>query len=136
MAISTAEEKHRIGEDSICIGDGLTKAMADVLQYLPENTKVNQVLCDLNGERYRTDEYGFAYLRNKEYFEGATNFISPVNRWGDIGAATAPNLINIAIESGLKQYARGPLNLIWTSSDSGKRSALLLALSYSDMTNG
>ncbi|WP_300667627.1 beta-ketoacyl synthase N-terminal-like domain-containing protein [Desulfoluna sp.] len=127
-AESTTEEAHPIGKGTVCTGPGLSAAFADVLHYLPENKQVSRVLCDMNGERYRTDEYGFAALRHSHRFESASNLVAPVNRWGDMGAATAPNLINLAIESGNNGYTGGPFQLIWTSSDSGKRSALLLEL--------
>jgi len=127
-AVSTTEEAHPMGNDTVCTGTGLSAAFAGVLHQLPENRQVSRVLCDLNGERYRTDEYGFAALRHSRCFESVSNLISPVNRWGDMGTATGPNLINLAIESGKDGYAGGSFQLIWASSDSGKRSALLLEL--------
>ncbi len=124
VAVSTCTEKHTIDKDTVCQGRGLSKAMAAVLQSLPENSRIDHIFCDLNGERYRTDEYGFAYLNNKKYFNRASSVTAPAHLWGDIGAAAGPNLINLAIMSGEKQS----YNLIWTSSDSGKRSALLLKI--------
>lgn len=128
VAISTTNEENTIDKDTVCTGEGLTKAMDEVLQHISPEYQVNQIFCDLNGERYRSDEYGFAYLKNRKYFNSPDDFIAPSNHWGDIGAATAPNLINLAIEAGQKKYSKGPYNLVWTSSDAGERSALLLKL--------
>lgn len=127
-AVSTTEEEHPMGSDTVCTGTGLSSAFASVLDHLPENKRVSQILCDMNGERYRTDEYGFAALRHSHCFENVSHLVAPVNRWGDMGSATAPNLINLAIESGKEGCAGGRFNLIWVSSDSGKRSAFLLEL--------
>lgn len=128
LAVATEQEKNLIGMDTVCTGEALTKVMDRVLKQLPTGQKIDRVFCDLNGERYRTDEYGFAGLRLTEYFMDFTNFRSPVNCWGDIGAATAPLLINLAIQSGRNQCKKTTPDMIWTSSDSGERSAALLEL--------
>ena len=49
--------------------------------------KVSDVYCDLNGEPYRADEFGFAALRTKEHFASASDFVAPADCWGDVAAA-------------------------------------------------
>ncbi len=121
-AIATADEEHTMDKDTVCTGKALSKAMHDVLKHLPSGTKADQIFCDLNGERYRTDEYGFAYLKNKQYFDKPDCLTAPSGHWGDIGAASSPNLINLAIRSGAKDSYK----LIWSSSDTGTRGAVLI----------
>lgn len=129
LAATTARETNLIKTDSVCTGEGLTKAFRAVLRSLPSNEKVAHVICDLNGERYRADEYGFTVARTSEHFVDATDFLAPADCWGDVGAASGPLFINLAIAAGLRAYAKGPLSLIWTSSESGERGAALLHVS-------
>ena len=111
-------------EDENNTKKALSKAMTKVLEHLPDDNKVSQTFCDLNGEQQRSDEYAHAYMNNKKYFSANNDIAAPSDCWGDIGAATGANLVNLAIES----CKKGSYALILTSSDSGKRSALLLKI--------
>ncbi len=132
LAVATAREANLIKTDSVCTGEGLTKAFRAALRSLPPQQKVDHVICDLNGERYRADEYGFTVARTSEHFVDATDFLAPADCWGDVGAASGPLFVNLAIAAGLREYAKGPLFLIWTSSEGGERSAALLHVSRQD----
>ena len=47
--------------------------------------------CDMNGEPYRADEYGFACLSYQGVSSSpASDFIAPADCWGDVSAASAP----------------------------------------------
>jgi 3-oxoacyl-[acyl-carrier-protein] synthase-1 len=127
LTAATEREKNLIKTDAVCIGEGLTRAFKGVLQKLEfSNQKIDQVICDLNGERYRTDEYGFTLTRLSQFFIDAADFLAPADCWGDVGAASGPLFLNLAVAAGARGYAKGPLTLIWTSSESGERSAVLL----------
>ncbi len=127
LAVATAREVNLIKTDSVCIGEGLTKALKQVLQMLNHShEKVDHVICDMNGERYRADEYGFTVARLSEYFVDAADFLAPADCWGDIGAASGQLFINLAIAAKLRKYAKGKVTLVWTSSESGERSAAVL----------
>lgn len=129
VSVGTEMEENLIGMDTVCTGSGLSKILDRVLQQLPPNQKISQTFCDLNGERYRTDEYGFSGLRFSQHFDDFTDFIAPAESLGDVGPATAPLLINLITDYARKGYTKGNFNLIWTSSDSGERSALLIETS-------
>lgn len=126
VSVGTAIEKNLINTDSVCTGEGLTDAYRQALSALPEGVKIDQVYTDMNGERYRADEYGFAILRTQEYFKAPENFIAPADCWGDVGAASGALLINLAVTAAQKGYAKGDWSLISTSSDTGERAAAVI----------
>lgn len=126
--VGIAFEPKRIKTETICIGEGLTKAFRSVLDRLPNGVKVSDLYCDMNGEPYRADEYGFSCLRTKEYFHSASNFIAPADSWGDISAAGAPLHMQLAVIAGIKGYANGTFAMVWASSEAGDRAAAVLEL--------
>jgi 3-oxoacyl-[acyl-carrier-protein] synthase-1 len=129
LGVGTAFESKQIKTKTICIGEGLTQAFRVALQALPEGIKVTDVYCDMNGEPYRADEYGFAGLRTKEAFESVSNYCAPADCWGDVAAAGGPLHLILAAIAGAKGYANGNLALAWASAESGERSAVLVAVS-------
>jgi 3-oxoacyl-[acyl-carrier-protein] synthase-1 len=130
LAAATARETKLTGSGDVCTGEGLTAAFRGVLQALAgSGTRVDQVICDLNGERYRADEYGFTVARTASSFEDPTAFLAPADCWGDVGAASGPLFLMLAAISGLKGYAPGPRALLWAASESGERGAALALLS-------
>ncbi|TGO02658.1 hypothetical protein PN36_21285 [Candidatus Thiomargarita nelsonii] len=127
LAVASTQEKNCINTDTVCIGEGLSAAFSNVFQTLkPSNRQIEQIFCDLNGERYRADEYGFSVLRTREFFVDPGKFMAPADCWGDVGAATGALLINLITTAAAKGYAQGELSLLWASSESGERSAALL----------
>lgn len=128
LAMGGAMEKNLIKTDSVCIGEGLTTAFQKALVELPENIKVSDIYCDMNGEPYRADEYGFACLRTKDYFKAVSDFRSPADCWGDMGAATGPLLLILASIAHRNAYASGKLALCWASSEAGQRAAVLVGM--------
>ena len=128
QGLGTAFEPKRIKTKTVCIGEGLTQAFRAALQALPEGIKVTDVYCDMNGEPYRADEYGFTCLRTKECFESASDFVAPADCWGDVSAASGPLYIGLAAVAGMKGYAKGNAALAWTSSEAGERAAAFLQI--------
>jgi len=128
LSIGRSIEEKRIKTDSVCIGEGLTTAFREGLAGLPAGARVTDVFCDMNGEPYRADEFGFATLRTSESFVSASDFVAPADCWGDVSAASAPLGLMLATIAGRKAYAKGPYSLLWASSESGERAAALLAV--------
>lgn len=127
--IATTMEKNRIKTDTICIGDGLSSAFSAITSKikLPEE-KINAIYCDINGERYRTEEFVFTALRQQAAFVDIHDTTHPADCWGDVGAASGPLFTCLAVSSSQRGYARGPRSFMWTSSEGGQRSAALLQI--------
>lgn len=127
LGVGTSVEAKRIKTETVCIGEGLTAAFRSALAALPGGSKVSDIYCDMNGEPYRADEFGFTALRTKEYFESASDFRAPADCWGDVCAAGAPLHLTLACAAGAKGYANGTLAFAWASSEGGERAAGLVA---------
>lgn len=127
-AVSTGCECKSLGTRTVCIGEGLTQAFRGCLS---EGDKVSHSYCDLNGETYRADEFGFAVCRTREGFHDAGRFTAPAECWGDIGAASVPLLVALATSAWSRGYAHGATVLCWSSSAcSQMRGALRLSNSW------
>ena len=123
---ATARETKLIKTDTVCLGKGLTEVFQKVCAELPESDRIDHTICDMNGEPYRADEYGFAVTRVGKRFVNASDFIAPADCWGDVGAASGPLFANLVVAAGQRGYAAGRHNLVWTSSESGERCAAIL----------
>jgi 3-oxoacyl-[acyl-carrier-protein] synthase-1 len=128
LSVGHAVEQNLIKTQTVCIGEGLTAAFRDGLAGLPQDAKVTDVFCDMNGEPYRADEFGFACLRTKESFESASDFVAPADCWGDVSSASGPLFLMLAAIAGTKGYANGGHAFIWASSESGERAAALVQI--------
>lgn len=132
VAVATAMEPNRIKTETICIGEGLTKAFRDVIKHLNlKDERIHAIICDMNGERYRNEEFVFTLLRTQLAFADENNFKHPADCWGDVGAASGLLFVTLAAIAGLKGYADGLRYLLWTSSEGGQRSAAILHLGQS-----
>jgi 3-oxoacyl-[acyl-carrier-protein] synthase-1 len=89
IGIGLATEPSGLGSATVCVGEGLSRAVREATQglCLPEQ-KLGDTYCDLNGERYRSEELAFAMLRNPRPFVDANRFTAPTDCWGDVGAAS------------------------------------------------
>lgn len=128
LGVGRAVEPNRIKTETICIGEGLTAAFREALTGLPAGAKVTDVYCDMNGEPYRGDEFGFAALRVKESFVSASDFVAPADCWGDVSAASIPLGLVLSVMASRKRYSNGTYSFLWASSETGERGAALLAL--------
>src|SRR5262249_36403739 len=119
-------EPNRIKTETVCIGEGLSQAFKKTLTFLPNGSRVNHTICDMNGEPYRGNEYGFAVLRSPGKFADDADFQTPADCWGDVGAASGPLFAILAAFASQKQYSPGPLTFLWASSEGGLRASALL----------
>jgi 3-oxoacyl-[acyl-carrier-protein] synthase-1 len=126
LGVAIAHEENRIKTETVCIGKGLTRAVRDVLQSLASSeARIYHTICDMNGEAYRADEFGFMLARTSERFVDASAFTTPADCWGDVGAASGPLFVLLACAAATKGYASGPVTLLSTSSEGGARAAAL-----------
>ncbi|BCH33437.1 beta-ketoacyl synthase [Mesorhizobium sp. L-8-10] len=127
VSVGAAREENRIKTQTVVLGKGLGTAFRSTFEQAPsEIGVVDRVICDMNGERYRGNEYGFAVLLNRGKFKDAADFETPADCWGDVGAASGPLFVGLVTEAEARDYSKGPLSLIWASSENGSRAAALL----------
>jgi 3-oxoacyl-[acyl-carrier-protein] synthase-1 len=127
--VGSALETKTIKTDTICLGEGLTKCVREATKSLqiPEQA-IDCIICDINGERYRAEEWGFVMLRCAEAFVDPTEYEQPATCWGDVGAASGPLFIGLAVTAGKRGWAKGKRYMIWNSSEGGYRAAVLLEI--------
>ena len=127
-AVATGSESKLLGTKTVCIGEGLTQAFRGATS---ESDKVYHSYCDLNGETYRADEFGFAVCRTGEGFHDAGSFNAAAECWGDVGAASVPLQVSLATSAWSRGYAKGQNILCWASSTASPlRGALRLVNSW------
>ena len=122
----SAEEKNTRWSETICTGEGLSGCLKNVLTGLKEQgRKLDAVLCDLNGEVYRSKEWGYALIKS---FHGDMPappiLIHPSDCIGDVGAAIGGILVGLSCYSMKMDYVNWNDAVIWCSSDDGERAAL------------
>lgn len=126
-AVSVGTEVRRIKTDEMCLGQGLTTVVEDAVTSLRQSERrIDDIYCDINGERYRGEEWGFVCLRLGHSFVDPTGYHAPAEYWGDMGAASWPLFAALACQAAARGYARGPHALSWASSEAGLRGAALL----------
>jgi 3-oxoacyl-[acyl-carrier-protein] synthase-1 len=125
--VGSAREESPIRTRTICVGRGLSQAIqqATAPLHLPDE-RVDDSICDLNGEPYRSEEFAFTVLRTQKALVDFTRFVTPADCWGDIGAASGPLFANLAVAAAQRGYAKGPRTLIWASSERGDRAAAVI----------
>lgn len=121
------EQEIKLARDgAISRADGLVQAVlgaSESLQ-LPQQAP-SMVLCDINGERHRSEEWGLLQLRIGERMRTSA-YETPVSYWGDQGAATFALLTVLVCRSWARDYASDDRALIWAASDSGLRGAAVI----------
>lgn len=127
LGTGLAHEPKRIKTETVCVGEGLTAAFREALAALPSGALISDVYCDMNGEPYRADEYGFTALRTKEAFASPSDFVAPADCWGDVAAAGSLLHLVLACAAAGKAYALGRYAFAWSSAEMGERAAALLA---------
>jgi 3-oxoacyl-[acyl-carrier-protein] synthase I len=127
LAVATGRETKLIKTSDICLGAGLTSVVKIAIGGLsPSSGRINAVICDINGERYRGEEWGFVCLRLSQYFDDPIAYDSPADCWGDMGAASGPLFLMLACQAAARGYTKGPRTMLWASSEGGLRGAAVV----------
>lgn len=117
--VTSGSEPQTIRGELFSTGSGLR----DSLKALPQAVPWRRVYCDLNGERYRSGEWGSAYVGLAERFAEDVLLMHPADCLGDVGAASGALLLAWAAEGMRRGYVAEPEVLLWASSDAGSRRA-------------
>jgi 3-oxoacyl-[acyl-carrier-protein] synthase-1 len=108
------------------LGEALTRVVQRVRGSAGVSGPIDDVYCDINGERLRTTDWGFTLLREGTWFRDGSQYVSPVQACGDLGAATASFNTVLAARAWSRNYAHGARALIWGASWKGLRGAMVL----------
>lgn len=126
-AVSTGLEPRSAEKGDILTGEGLTAVWRDVLSLLTPEVQIDQIFCDLNGERERAQEYGFTAVRLKKYFRSISDFNTLTDACGDMGAASGAISCISAIQSN-PIGADSRLHFCYGASYTGERGAMSLKI--------
>lgn len=108
------------------LGVGMHQAVARAVSRLSlHDEAVDAVYCDINGERYRSEEWGLFAMRGFRALR-SLDYTAPCDCWGDVGAAFGPLALVLAAQAFVRGYAPGPRALIMAGSDGGLRGAVVL----------
>jgi 3-oxoacyl-[acyl-carrier-protein] synthase-1 len=125
LATATAKEP-TAGTDRPCQGEGLSAAIREVLERTG-TVRSPLVVCDLNGERYRTLEWGIVHSRLAHLTGGFADTWHPADCIGDSGAASGAVDAAWAITALGKGYGPSAQALLWGASDGELRGAAMIA---------
>jgi len=127
QSCAIGKEMKLIKTTDMCLGEGLSATVRDALGgIILAGERINDIYCDMNGERYRGEEWGFVCLRLSNYFDDPLDYRSPANTWGDVGAASATLFMMLACQAAARGYGKGPRTMVWASSEKGLRAAAVL----------
>ena len=126
-AVSTAVEPVTIrNEEAVCTGEGLSAAFLGLAPAIENGgPRITDTWCDMNGQRYRSEELLYTLLRAQHLSEDAHAYLHPADCWGDVGAASGPLFATLAWRPP-PDYANGPRAALWASSEGGRRAVALL----------
>jgi 3-oxoacyl-[acyl-carrier-protein] synthase-1 len=131
-SVAVGRETKLIKSSEICLGEGLDATVKKAMASFPASGTIDEVICDINGERYRNEEWGFVCLRSWQHFVDPSAFRSPADTWGDMGAASGPLFAMLACQAAARGYTRGPRTMLWASSEGGMRAVAVLELNPKD----
>lgn len=127
ISAATGRETKLIKTSDICLGEGLTATVRAALSgSQSRGESINSIICDINTEGYRGEEWGFVCLRLPLCFDDPTGYLSPADCWGDMGAASGPLFAILACASAARGIQAGPRTMIWAGSEGGLRGAAVL----------
>ncbi len=121
-----ATETRLRDSDTGSLGVALTQAVLDAGAHLafPDDA-ADAVYADLNGDRYRSEEWAFLALRASTAMR-SLSYRTLAGSVGDVGAAFMPLAMVVAAQSFGRGYAPGPCALVTAGSHSGLRGAVYL----------
>ncbi|HYO55768.1 hypothetical protein [Archangium sp.] len=123
--LGRAMEKQTLWSNRYSTSEGLGQAFGQALGQ-SSTEAIHWTICDLNGESYRSQEWGTTRFRLAERFDPGLKLWHPSDCIGDIGAASGGLHIVMACRAFERHYAPDDRALIWCSSDGGTRAACVV----------
>lgn len=114
-------------DDRPCLGLGLMQAARQAIAQT-ETSHISRLVTDINGEPYRSDEFGFTVSRLNTVLDPDFQRIAPVLASGDLGCASLATHIALTAWHLRKAFVteRDASHLLLSSSDDEQRSAMVL----------
>lgn len=128
-----ADEPGHLFSEQPYRGDGLDQAFKNALINQPENS-IHSIYSSMNGENHWAKEFGVAQIRNRKFFHDSVKIQHPADCYGDLGSATATTLIALSVEH-LFNNSKAQAHLVYSSSDTGKRGALVVEKIHASAQN-
>lgn len=126
LGVGRAMEPVPFGAAGVSVGRGISKAVQQALAGVASDA-VDIAIGDLNGERSRSEWWGFAQLANGVKLSPTMRTWHTAASMGDLGVATIPTALALALSSVQLRVSPDTNFLAFGSSDSGQCGALLVA---------
>ena len=108
-------------------GLGLAEAITNAFQHGAGGYEdVDYRICDANGEQFIFKEASLALGRTLRVHKGVFEIWHPADCIGEVGAATVPCVLAVALDAAEKGYAPGPGVLAHFGNDDGQRAVVTL----------
>jgi 3-oxoacyl-[acyl-carrier-protein] synthase I len=125
--VSSTVERRSAQSDEGILGEALSEAVQLATRDLQlPGEIISDAYGDINGERARSEDWGFALLRTASYFRDGSAYVTAVGQCGDVGAATGALGCILATQAWRRNYAVGSLALVWAGSWGGLRGVAVL----------
>ncbi|MEM7156592.1 MAG: hypothetical protein AAF799_27340 [Myxococcota bacterium] len=112
--------------DAGSFGEAMSRAVQEAGRKLSLPAQAaDDVYCDINGDRYRSEEWGFFAMRSYSAV-ASLGYETPCPSVGDIGASFGAVAAAMATNAFERGYARGPRALVMAGSNAGHRGAMFL----------
>lgn len=123
LGVGLAVEQRRMGSEHEVLGEGLAAAVGAAIA--SGGGPVDDVYGDLDGQRYRSEEWGFVQLRVHAAFRTTAPCRTYAGCWGDCGAAVGALHCIQAVHAWQRGHSRSSRTMVWGSSESGQRAAVV-----------
>jgi 3-oxoacyl-[acyl-carrier-protein] synthase-1 len=109
------------------LSDAVVGVLADAAAPAPFT---GDILLDLNGEEWRSRAWAAAQLRLQSHVDwDRCDLVLPCASFGEIGAASGPVAVALAVRAFTRGYARGEQTMVLSVSEDGDVGAALVARS-------
>lgn len=119
-------EAEPMGSEGVSTGVGLAAAIDGATKQFSAKHAVGRIYSDQNGQRYRDSDYVWATQRVRPVFTDTSDFVTPAEAWGDVGAATSLLLVGLSLALAPHLRQRSPATLVYACSMGSDRAAITL----------
>lgn len=135
--IGFGREAAHIESEEPLRADGLVKAINEALADAKlDNGDIDLKIFDANGEQYIFKEAALAKIRIFRKPKDEFDIWHPAECTGEVGAATVPIMLGVALAASIKKYIPGSRVLCHLGNDDGRRVAMVICSETTGVKNG